>query len=77
MIDPYLAQRADFTRKFANSANQSIRFSRPRMTLVWKTSAFRSPQTAPPHRAHMPVNHRLLDIARKTRHAGRVRSGSR
>jgi len=43
ILDLYLAQRADFTKEFANSADGPIRFSRPRMTLVRKTSAFRSP----------------------------------
>jgi hypothetical protein len=28
-IEPYLAQRADFTREFANSADRPIRFSSP------------------------------------------------
>jgi hypothetical protein len=48
IIEPYLAPRADFTKEFANSMKRSIRFSRPRMTLVRKTSAFRSLR----HRLH-------------------------
>jgi hypothetical protein len=34
IIEAYLARRADFAKEFANSTNRSIRFSRPRMTLV-------------------------------------------
>jgi len=35
-------RRANFTGNFANSTRRPIRFSRPRMTLVRKTSAFGS-----------------------------------
>jgi hypothetical protein len=44
IIELYLAQRADFAREFANSANGPIGFSRARVTLVRKTSAFGFPE---------------------------------
>jgi hypothetical protein len=44
IIELYLPLRADFTKEFANSRDRPIRFSRPRMTLVRKTSAFESPE---------------------------------
>ena len=66
IIRAYLARRADFTREFANSTKRSICFSKPRMTLVRKTSAFRTPKIAPPDRVNMPVGHE------NTRHVDRA-----
>ena len=53
IIEPYLARRADFTGKIANSTNRPMRFSRPQVTLVRKTSAFSISDSAPCGRADM------------------------